>query len=341
MAVADARVPCPLCGGLIHPIAGRCKHCKADVAAQRAARPAAVASLPPLASAAPAPPPIGSSPSPYVPQPAFVAPNAMPISAAPIALPALSSESGPVLPPRPTGRMQSEAPRSIWRNWPMLVIVVAVVAIAAAVVIMMWPPPNEAKAGSRRLPPPPAPERMDTNPIPPRSGQGDPWNNGTVPRTPPPPAPAPPANPDPDDDRAAIDPDAQPDDPAIDPRDPLLDPFASPRPNRGQRNPRPGVRPNPYFGGGPDPFASMGGTAFMFTALSRLCERAKSCSNDVDLLCQSLDSFPTPPPPPSCPAATRCLAELDKLDVCGAGSSPTAFTSLFQTATSCMDAMRC
>ncbi|HEY1553535.1 MAG TPA: hypothetical protein VGF94_01815 [Kofleriaceae bacterium] len=33
---ADARVPCPLCGGLIHPIAGRCKHCKQDLTELRA-----------------------------------------------------------------------------------------------------------------------------------------------------------------------------------------------------------------------------------------------------------------------------------------------------------------
>ena len=33
---SDARVPCPLCGGLIHPIAGKCKHCKADLTAHRA-----------------------------------------------------------------------------------------------------------------------------------------------------------------------------------------------------------------------------------------------------------------------------------------------------------------
>src|SRR4051812_23007406 len=45
---ADARVPCPLCGGLIHPIAGKCKHCKGDLSALRGARPSAVASLPSL-----------------------------------------------------------------------------------------------------------------------------------------------------------------------------------------------------------------------------------------------------------------------------------------------------
>src|SRR5665647_1711166 len=52
---SDARIPCPLCGGLIHPIAGRCKHCKADIAALGAKRPAAMAALPPLAAPGMAP----------------------------------------------------------------------------------------------------------------------------------------------------------------------------------------------------------------------------------------------------------------------------------------------
>ena len=45
---SDARVPCPLCGGLIHPIAGKCKHCKADLTGYHAARPAASTPLPSL-----------------------------------------------------------------------------------------------------------------------------------------------------------------------------------------------------------------------------------------------------------------------------------------------------
>src|SRR5215207_126382 len=46
--IADARVPCPLCGGLIHPVAGRCKHCKEDLTQFRAGRPQAAAALPAL-----------------------------------------------------------------------------------------------------------------------------------------------------------------------------------------------------------------------------------------------------------------------------------------------------
>ena len=49
---SEGRVPCPACGGLIHPVAGRCKHCKQDVAALRAGGP-----RPELAIVLPRPPP--------------------------------------------------------------------------------------------------------------------------------------------------------------------------------------------------------------------------------------------------------------------------------------------
>jgi hypothetical protein len=139
---SDARVPCPLCGGLIHPIAGKCKHCKADLTAYRAARPAANAALPPLTQA-PAPPVNGQ---------ATYAPVAH-------AVPFLHEVSQPVLPPRPTGRVPT-APSGSWRSWPVVVIVVAMMAILAAVVLMVWPAHRDRDG--KRLLPPPAPERMDT-----------------------------------------------------------------------------------------------------------------------------------------------------------------------------------
>src|SRR5215468_11730384 len=115
----DARIPCPLCGGLIHPIAGKCKHCKADLSAYRAARPAAAAPLPALHPSATA----GNGP----PAP-IVHAVAMP--------PAMQA----VLPPRPTTRVATaQAAGSAWRSWPIVVIVVAMMAIVAAVVLMVWP----------------------------------------------------------------------------------------------------------------------------------------------------------------------------------------------------------
>src|SRR4051812_29737799 len=50
----DARVPCPLCGGLVHPIAGRCKHCKADLTGHQVARPASAIPLPAVTAVEPA-----------------------------------------------------------------------------------------------------------------------------------------------------------------------------------------------------------------------------------------------------------------------------------------------
>ncbi|MBV8761464.1 MAG: hypothetical protein JO257_29475 [Deltaproteobacteria bacterium] len=167
--VADARVPCPLCGGLIHPVAGRCKHCKQDLTAHRAGKPAAASPLPALIAAAA-----------VSPQPARQ-----------------------VLPPRPTGTRiaaQPEPRSSIWRNWPVLVIVLAATAIIGAVVIMVWP--QHRGEASHTLKPPPAPERMDTDPSP--STGADPWGKQgnaapVVPRSTPDPLPAqPPQQPDDD-----------------------------------------------------------------------------------------------------------------------------------------------
>ncbi|MEO8706034.1 MAG: peptidylprolyl isomerase [Kofleriaceae bacterium] len=60
----DARIACPLCGQPVHPIAGRCKHCKGDLGALRDHRPAAVAELPSLAS------PVATAEPPLPPRPA-------------------------------------------------------------------------------------------------------------------------------------------------------------------------------------------------------------------------------------------------------------------------------
>src|SRR5690349_20027513 len=96
-AVADVRVPCPLCGGLIDPVAGRCQHCEQDLSAHPGARPQAASPLPALAKGAP-----------------FV-----------VAMPAQDSQ--PILPPRPTGRQVTARPepRKLWRSWPVYVIILA------------------------------------------------------------------------------------------------------------------------------------------------------------------------------------------------------------------------
>ncbi len=174
MAALEARVACPLCGGLIHPVAGRCKHCKEDLAATRVGRPPAQAPLPPLHQNASTP-----IASPIV--------AATYISPVPTAMPAREG-SAPILPPRPTGRSIAVAqPGSPLRSWPVVVIGLAAVAIVAAVAIMVWPPAKpgrETHEQQHSLPPPPAPERMDSDPLPPKS---DPWATHTQADPPPPP----------------------------------------------------------------------------------------------------------------------------------------------------------
>ncbi|HSN29740.1 MAG TPA: hypothetical protein VLT45_25810 [Kofleriaceae bacterium] len=153
---------------MIHPVAGRCKHCKQDLTAHRAGKPAAAAALPALVAAA-----------------------------------AVHEPARPVLPPRPTGTSiatQPEAKTSVWRNWPVLVIALAATAIIGAVVIMVWP--EHHGEASHTLKPPPAPERMDTDPSPSTPHAADPWQGNAapvVPRSTPDPLPAqPPQQPDDD-----------------------------------------------------------------------------------------------------------------------------------------------
>jgi hypothetical protein len=162
--ISDARVPCPLCGGLVHPVAGRCKHCKQDLTALRSGRPHAAAQLPALVGAS-----RGNG---------HAAATPVPIAA--------REESQPILPPRPADQpaAATEAGPPAWRRWPMLVMALAVVAIVIAVIVLLWGPKTPAQAG--QLPPGPAPERMDTDPLqhsaqppaPQAPPSDDPWQSG-------------------------------------------------------------------------------------------------------------------------------------------------------------------
>jgi len=280
---SDGRVPCPQCGGLIHPIAGRCKHCKTDLAAQRMSRPAAAAALPALRVAAPTPFPVPAA-QPAAPQPVY---SWQPTATAPAPV----DDAQPILPPRPTGRMDAAGPKhSMWRNWPVMVIVLASLAIATAVVLMVWPKDSAAKPGSRTIAPPPAPERMDTNPLPPPSANGGvvpPKSSGIDPRgqLPPPPAA---------------------DDDVLDPDDLANDPFNS-------RQPDP-------FGNFAPMLKNLNGLQglqdeFLVSLFERVCARAKTCGSaqaaqmcsGLDLLLQGGTQAPT------CASGKRCLAKIDQL----------------------------
>jgi hypothetical protein len=315
---SDARVPCPLCGGLVHPIAGKCKHCKAELTGYHSARPAASAPLPSLHK------PAASNGHHPPTQPPTNGHAHAPIGAGAVAT-AQEVQPQPVLPPRPTTRSHTAEPAaSAWRSWPVFVIVLAMIAIVVAVVLMVWPA-AAARAGDsgKRLLPPPAPDRMPTTvpekptvpdrqpTLPDRHNKGaapratapDPWAPGAV--TPSPPDPAATPDDDQDDDLSFT--------------DPLSDPHVA----RGLKLNRPGTL-----------FATM---------VVHLCRKMIACGLDDPMVTSQCDRFSRaiPAPLPSCPAATRCYQHIDAMPC---GSQPTTLArvgQLLRQFSDCGDAIRC
>lgn len=330
-------MPCPLCGGLIHPIAGRCKHCKGDLRTTRSTRPAAAATLPSLtpvpgAHANGRPTTNGAS------APATGAPAAAPAqslvqavaAAAPIPL---AIHHGPVdavaiLPPRPTGRHPAAAPRSSWKSWPVLVIILAVVAIVTAVVLMVFPPGGPKTDEGSRNSLTPAPDRMDTNPTPapstprqPPSTSPDPWSRrggGSGPG-------------------AQVDPPA--DDPDID--SPDVDDAITRDPLARRGGGGLGGLGGGSLGGG----GTLGtrGTDMLYTIVKQACSKAQACSisnAQVRALCDQYARYPHVTPP-RCPAAARCLRSIDDLSCDASLDDPLSLLQLPQKLSDCADAMSC
>lgn len=306
---SDARVPCPLCGGLIHPIAGKCKHCKADLTAYHAARPAANAPLPSLHRA---PEAAGRAHGRATTHTAH-APVARTV---PLAGASTYDASQPVLPPRPTGRSPDSKPTaSGWRSWPVVVIIVATVAIVVAIVLMVWPARGgrDALDGKHTVAPPPAPERMQTEPQieppPPRGATQDPWTDPPTPLTP---SPNPGAS--------AIDTDTQPDDLAR-----LTDPHGVPVPlgRRDLRTNRRGM--------------------MMLTMTEHICRKMLQCGTDDPMAQRTCDAFSQRPPsiPPSCAAAERCLQHIDAMSCGGQTDNFLSMNTLMTQFRDCADAVRC
>jgi hypothetical protein len=313
---SDTRTPCPACGGLIHPVAGRCKHCKHDLSAERSVRPAAAAALPALARAAtpvpapaPAPPPL-----PYQ-AATIVSPSPVPLppTLPPLAIDRASEESKPILPPRPTGGHKAvTAPGWLGRNWPIVVIVLASLAIIGAVVLMMLPP-SDPPSTKNRGGAGPAPDRMDTDPMVPHSNitppspGSDPWANPPSPSAPVPGLPVP------------------------------VDPFA-----QGGGTPAP-IDPNdPLAPLAPDPFSPPGGGGgldLLPALMGKMCERVKSCGDPAfDQACEVIAQLPRTPLPANCPAAQRCLDSLDRVDLCGGNAD---LRSMVLSMSECQQAMSC
>lgn len=306
--VGDARVLCPLCGGLIHPVAGRCKHCKQDLTTFRAGRPQAAVQLPALD---------GSSGNGH----------AAPVASAPVPLPQIlaaraADESQPILPPRPTAReMAAAAPQpSAWRRWPVLVMGVAVLAIVAAVIVLLWPPGATSHAG--KLPPPPAPERMETDPLPPPSGNPtappatDPWGGPSAPNPPP-------AQP-----HAQITPRHTPDPLPDDPDDTdSIDQMGQ----LGQLG---------QLGSG----LAQGGTATLLQMAEHLCTRLNQCgttSSSMQMYCSAITGIKASlPHVADCDARTRCLQKIDELSCSTQADDATALMTFMTQFSECMEAMR-
>jgi hypothetical protein len=244
---SDARIPCPVCGQQIHPVAGRCKHCKTDLVKLREQQGlrapkvdlAAVGSSP---VAAPAPAfapgitrsPDGSRNSPAAPSNGANGHAPVPETFAPppdIAPPPAFIAS---YPDAPTHVSPVRAPR-----WPLVVVLLAGIAIIVCAYILLFAgddaKPAEAKKSSGMMP---APDRMETMPAPPPvqiPDTADPWTQ------PPPSAPPgpPPAAPLPD----------------------LNDPFGTPPPN-----------PNP-----PPAGTAPAADEFMAGVFDTMCQKAAQC----------------------------------------------------------------
>jgi hypothetical protein len=299
MAALDVRVACPFCGGPIHPVAGRCKHCKQDLHPTRAARPAAQAPLPALNN--------GHAPSRYANGNGNATIAATYINPMAVAMPVLEPNNGSILPPRPTGRSVEVATSSSpLRSWPVVVIGVAAVAIIAAVAIMVWPPakPNRATRDPHELQPPPAPERMDSDPLPPSQPQPQ-----MLPDT-----------------RGQAEPPA---------------PRRTPDPLPAQPTPR-NVDPQDPFGNTPGGLSGLSlngiaGADMMMAVMGHACARLKSCPDadeSVRDMCDMFSSYSRTAKAPDCDAAKQCLEMIDKLD-CSAAATPAA---LMTTIPSCLKA---
>ncbi|CAN5728136.1 hypothetical protein BH11MYX2_BH11MYX2_07340 [soil metagenome] len=325
---SDARIPCPACGTLIHPVAGRCKHCKQDLAQFRASRPAANAALPALAPRAT---PVAGTPAVVAAEPSAPAAVIVPDHVAPAGInaPRIASPfpngdveraydpNRPVLPPRVTpghGVVKKES--WIARNWPIVVSVLASAAIIGAVVLMMLPP-AQAGAGKKNGAGAPAPERMDTDQLPEK--KPDPWGGAS---------PTPPSRTAPDPVPAQPDPNALPD---------LNDPFAQTAPTPDPNDP---LSNQPF-----DPSARGGnnvGAAIMFGMLGKICDKANTCGTTdptTARACAGIANMPHIAMPQNCPAATECMNTIEKIDVCGAMANNLDPYQLIQSTASCIKAM--
>lgn len=137
-AGVTTRASCPLCGGAVHPIASRCKHCRQDILEHRSRQSQGLAPLPPLTS-----------------------PFAGVAGAGAVEMPAVAA------------LVERERRRGWLRSWAFWVILLALGAMLASLVLLLWPQFDQG----RRRSAPPANDRMNTDSLPERGApSADPWN---------------------------------------------------------------------------------------------------------------------------------------------------------------------
>jgi len=158
---------CPVCGGFIHPVAGRCKHCKTDLVKLRQG-------FAPHAGAGPA---AGYAPPAYPPEGHSVA--AVPWPPAELPAPAVAITQGSPTPTAPVVYMPRSGgvsrPSTWSRTWPWLAVIIAIIAIAGSMLLLFLDDRGrraDARPLKKRVA---APERMDTAPLPAPVPPSDPW----------------------------------------------------------------------------------------------------------------------------------------------------------------------
>jgi hypothetical protein len=155
---------CPVCGGPLHPVAGRCKHCRTDVAALRDRAVARAGTLTPPAVGWPAPP--------------------APRLAAAVAVAGAGAGGEMAWPSPAAAPLTSDTSGALARHWPFVVAVAAGIAIAISSAILVGrmdssradvPAPTPASLSPDTLPdpmPPPMPPAPDRGRALPGGGPG-------------------------------------------------------------------------------------------------------------------------------------------------------------------------
>lgn len=322
-AASDGRIPCPVCRQQIHPVAGRCKHCKTDLVKLREQHGVRAPRLAPAVLGVAPPPQVAFAPAPAVAAPvptasAPVTPSSQTLlDPPPYMLPqvAVPPPADLIAAPMPYlgDATLTDLPAQRRPRWPLIVAIVAGVAIVICVLLLVLDKPA-AKSSRTTNGVGVGTDSMDTQVTPPApidpGSPGDPW--GAVP------APGDPNDPIP----------AQPIDP---------DPYQPPAP----------VPPPSTFNGTVPPaekfFSSMWG---------QVCDKMKSCGvPGVDMVCSnpdildSLDPYKDQVKTGNCtydePAARKCLESIGSFSCSSLSGGSSGGFSALSGMLECVTALSC